>query len=151
MAKKVLTDLQRFKNNIKIVGKCWEWQLAKDRDGYGWLKIGSLTDNSKKMVYSHRWSCEHFNGRIPKGYQVDHLCENKCCVNPAHLEAVTSLENQKRSWERGRVNPSGWHHTKSTKNKIRQKAIGREVSLETRAKMSEAQKQRERDRHGIWR
>lgn len=73
---------------------CWEWQRRKDRDGYGvmWVWI----DGKKRQRFAHRMSFEAFNGEIPPGLQIDHLCMNKSCVNPAHLQIVTSKENTQR-------------------------------------------------------
>ncbi|MGY8831955.1 MAG: HNH endonuclease signature motif containing protein [Pseudomonadales bacterium] len=51
------------------------------------------------MGLAHRWAHERFIGPIPDGMEVDHLCANTCCVNPAHLEAVTSEENRRRALE----------------------------------------------------
>lgn len=44
----------------------------------------------------HRFSYEHFVGPLADGFEIDHLCRNRGCVNPAHLEAVTRLENCRR-------------------------------------------------------
>src|SRR5688500_15244750 len=65
-----------FWSQIAKTNGCWEWQGAISTAGYGSYRGG----------YVHRIMCERFNGPIPAGYQVDHLCRNTRCVNPAHLE-----------------------------------------------------------------
>lgn len=69
---------------------CWEWTGSLDRHGYGWFSIAA------KPIRAHRWSYEHHVGPIPAGLVLDHLCRNPSCVNPAHLEPVTSQENIRR-------------------------------------------------------
>lgn len=85
------SDLARFFEKLVVnrVTGCWLWKAAINDSGYG-----MLTGQSAHVV-SYRW----FVGSIPLGLEVDHLCCQKRCVNPAHLEAVTKRENFER-WYR---------------------------------------------------
>lgn len=71
-------------------GECWIWLGGKDANGYGQLKI------SGKTSYTHRLSYEAFIGPIPESLVIDHLCRIHACLNPQHLEAVTSGVNSLR-------------------------------------------------------
>ena len=69
---------------------CWEWQRARSAAGYGVLRI------KQKNHYAHRLMYEKLVGPIPDGLTIDHLCRNRGCLNPAHLEVVTGGENTLR-------------------------------------------------------
>ena len=84
----------RFLSYVDRSYVCWLWTGHIDPvSGYARLNI------SKKMVYAHRWSYEHYIGPIPSSLQIDHLCRVRHCVNPMHLEPVTAGENQRRGYQ----------------------------------------------------
>jgi hypothetical protein len=66
---------------------CWVWQRARQRNGYGKARL------SERDWLAHRLSYEAHIGPIPDGMQIDHLCRNRACVKPAHLEPVTVRQN----------------------------------------------------------
>lgn len=70
---------------------CWEWTGIKFPHGYGRLTF------AKHTLYPHRVSYEIHKGTIPDGLHIDHLCRNRACCNPEHLEAVTCKVNIMRS------------------------------------------------------
>lgn len=72
---------------------CWIWQLAID--DYGYAKTSVLS----RAKLAHREYYKKLKGPIPDGYDLDHLCRVRCCVNPEHLEPVTPQVNQWRKWE----------------------------------------------------
>lgn len=72
------------------VNGCWEWQAYRNPAGYGILMV------DRKPRRAHRLTYELLVGPIPAGLEIDHLCRNRACANPAHLEPVTRLENVRR-------------------------------------------------------
>lgn len=104
MKKSRPTEEERFwsKVNKDTPTGCWLWTACKNKKGYGEFK----SCKSRGMSRAHRWLYEKLNGPIPKGMQLDHFKRNnpetrdQCftnCVNPEHLELVTSKENSMRS------------------------------------------------------
>ena len=69
---------------------CWEWISMRDNKGYGRISVGM------RRMFAHRLSYETFAGPIPNGLHIDHLCRNRACINPGHLEPVTLMENVSR-------------------------------------------------------
>ena len=82
---------------------CWNWTNFKDKVGYG-----KFSFNGKSRI-AHRVSYELFKGKIPQGLQIDHLCRNTSCVNPLHLEPVTSKENTMRGTSPSAKNAAKTH------------------------------------------
>ena len=78
---------QRFWNYILKTETCWLWESVIDPTGYGKFYDG------KRNTYAHRYSYELSGKKIPDGFTIDHLCRNRACVNPNHLEAVTNRDN----------------------------------------------------------
>jgi len=82
---------------------CWLWLAARDKNGYGVINI------SGKMRSAYRAAYEDSVGPVPVGLELDHLCRVRCCVNPAHLEAVTHQVNQLRGNSVSGVNARKTH------------------------------------------
>ena len=80
----------RFWKKVDADGDCWQWTACRDANGYGRFGIGS------RVYYAHRVAWQILVGEISKGLVIDHLCRNKSCVNPDHMEPVTIGENVAR-------------------------------------------------------
>lgn len=87
---------EHFLSQIKLVSDCWWWTGAYTPNGYGKFYTGRNENKKRIFVGAHRYSYQIFKGSIPEGLVLDHLCRNKRCVNPRHLEPVTTKENVAR-------------------------------------------------------
>ena len=80
------------KYEVDLNTGCWNWTAHINRDGYGMIRVS----REHGLGSSHRVSYKLFRGVIPEGLELDHLCRNRACCNPEHLEPVTKRENQRR-------------------------------------------------------
>lgn len=71
--------------------ECWLWTGARTSGGYG--SVG----HNRRHMSAHVLAYEHWVGPVPEGQVLDHLCRNRACCNPAHLEPVTTSENARRT------------------------------------------------------
>jgi hypothetical protein len=97
-------QLKTALNNYEPITEsgCWIWSGILYSTGYGCLWIEG------KSKLAHRVFYESLVEKIPTGLQLDHLCRVRCCVNPAHLEAVTGKENRRRG-----ISPVGVNYRKT--------------------------------------
>ena len=80
MKKYLLSKVKKNKNG------CWEYSTFQDN---GYCRI----QYKGRMLKVHRVSYQVFNGEIPEGFTIDHICRVRSCINPDHLEAITQKEN----------------------------------------------------------
>lgn len=82
-----LTREETFWSRVDASGDCWEWTRGKTSGGYGEFRVGYT------QWSTHRYAWVNLVGEIPEGMHLDHLCRNRICCNPDHLEIVTGRVN----------------------------------------------------------
>lgn len=81
----------RFRSKFVVNERgCWTWTAYKNRDGYGKFSVYG------RPISAHRYAYELANGPVPGGACLDHLCRNRACCNPEHLQPVTQTVNVRR-------------------------------------------------------
>lgn len=103
--------------SIDVKTGCWNWTGSINTNGYGRMYVKG------RKIAAHRIIYIRYKGDIPLNYQIDHLCKNRICVNPNHLEAVTAYTNNRRSDSPSALNALKTHcpqnHPLSGKNLYR--------------------------------
>jgi hypothetical protein len=120
---------ERFWTKVERTKFCWVWVGALNSSGYGVIWDGY------SLVYAHRLSWLMHGGDPLNVLEIDHLCRNRACVNPDHLDRTTHVDNVLRGFQ-SRYGP-GW-----VRPADRSPAPKKPVSDEARARMREAQRRR---------
>ena len=93
-----IDPLVRFWQKVEIQDNgCWNWTGNINWKGYGGFRF------NRRWGRAHRFAFELLVGPISEGLEIDHLCRNRRCVNPAHMELVTTQENTHRGIHRNSV------------------------------------------------
>jgi hypothetical protein len=82
--------MDRFWAKVEKTDGCWIWAAGRTGEGYGSFSL------NRRTLLAHRVAYEVLRGPIPVGLVLDHLCRNRACVNPKHLEPVTQQVNTMR-------------------------------------------------------
>ncbi len=82
--------VERFWDKVEVTDSCWNWIGAHEPLGYGRFRVQG------KLMLSHRFAYELLIDHITVPLELDHLCRNTRCVNPAHLDPVSHTENVRR-------------------------------------------------------
>jgi hypothetical protein len=85
-------NIKKIWAKLQVSGFCWHYGDYKHKN-HATVYFAGRRIGVHKVVY------EYLVGLVPEGYKLDHVCRNKRCVNPDHLEPVTHSENIKRAWK----------------------------------------------------
>lgn len=136
---------KRFWEKVDASGDCWEWRALRNPEGYGIIRYRG------KNLRAHRVAYELRHGPIADGMELDHLCRNRGCVWPGHLEPVSHQENDWRAQVIPLVCPRGhWKLGENLMVRVRKGIANRECRTCVRVLQAERNR-RYAERHGGWR
>ena len=107
-------DIDRFMAKVCRGDSCWDWTGARNEHGYGNFRYPARRHLKRIESLAHRFAYRAFVGPIPRGMNVLHRCDNRQCVNPAHLWLGTHEDNMEDMARKGRAAKglrSGWYTT----------------------------------------
>ena len=119
---------ERFWRYVRMTPYCWEWTASKRKNGYG-----QITARAGESLTAHRVSWELHFGPIPAGLCVMHRCDNRLCVNPAHLSLGSYLDNNRDMIAKGRFRPRGKSPLSAEQ---RQEIVARSLEGESQRRIS---------------
>ena len=105
-----VSAVTRFWKTVDKTPHCWVWKGSPNSRGYGKIWTGD------KRELAHRFSWNLHRGNIPDGYEIDHICHNRMCVNPDHLRVVTPTKNKQHLRGAGSNSKTGVRGVTITRN-----------------------------------
>ncbi len=95
--------IKKIKWDIDPLTGCWNTPSGRDNgEGYKYISYYDPVVKKTKRMGAHRMSYIIFNGKIPKGKNIMHSCDNPACVNPDHLSVGTRIQNTQDMMNKGR-------------------------------------------------